>query len=468
MTKLQFWRAGIKENLSDLLSEQAHLNFQFQMFFRRVMDIPRCVQNFRDFANAALFKLTPSTLLEQPTGKFLNYVKYDPVGVAGLISPWNLPLYLVSHQDFQKLVGCLIFSCLSNWHQHLLLGTLLFASQVRWPVSLPGFWCMRSSWQGSHPELLTWWLEKENLPVNVLSTIRMFIFWVSLVVLWSERRSRKMVPSWTRRYLWKWAERILVLYMQTIANRISPQLQGDETKRMTNQKRCFLVFRSSFLNQGEICLCTSRLFVQRPIFDEFVKSYVEEAKKVIAQITDEHHSTSFQFVVGDPSTAVQLGAMNSKVHFEKVKSYIEIAKQDGGHIHCGGVVTVPNGCENVSLNGKSLCFDAEWSFQGYFIAPTVITGLPDTSRVMTDEIFGPVVCVTPFDTSEVSDTTLLEHHIKITQEVIERANSTSYGLSATVWSANTDELLNTANELRAGTVWCNTWLVKLETWQNRN
>ncbi|CAI2357395.1 unnamed protein product [Caenorhabditis sp. 36 PRJEB53466] len=346
----------------------------------KVMDIPRCVQNFRDFANAALFTLSTSKILEQPTGKCINYVKYDPVGVAGLISPWNLPLYLLSFKLAPALVAGNTAVCKPSEMTSVTAWVLMHAFKLAgFP---PGVVNMiigegRSAGQRlvDHPD------------VNLIS------FTGSTLI------GKKIQEDGAK-----------------LNKKVSLEMGGKNPGIVYSNYRksdIAAIARSSFLNQGEICLCTSRLFVQKPIFDEFVKSYVEEAKK---------------FTVGDPKTGVNIGAMNSKVHFEKVKSYIELAKQEGGQILCGGVTSVPNGCEN-----------------GYFISPTVIVGLPDSSKVMTDEIFGPVVCITPFETSE---------------EVIERANSTNYGLSATVWSANTDELLNTANELRAGTVWCNTWLAR--------
>ncbi|KAK5979188.1 2-aminomuconic 6-semialdehyde dehydrogenase, partial [Trichostrongylus colubriformis] len=132
--------------------------------------------------------------------------------------------------------------------------------------------------------------------------------------------------------------------------------------------------------------------------------------------------------VGDPVKDVTLGAMNSEAHFNKVKSYISLAEKEGGKVHCGGVVNMDGDMKD-----------------GYYIAPTVITDVEDSSRCMQEEIFGPAVCVTEFDSTE---------------EVISRANATPYGLSATVWSENSNELINTAHGLRVGTVWCNTWLTR--------
>ncbi|KAF1748245.1 hypothetical protein GCK72_024712 [Caenorhabditis remanei] len=346
----------------------------------KVMDIPRCVQNFRDFANAALYSLSTSKILEQPTGKCVNYVKHDPVGVAGLISPWNLPLYLLSFKLAPALVAGNTVVCKPSEMTSVTAWVLMHAFKlVGFPAGVVNMVIGEGRSAGQrlvdHPD------------VHLISFTGSTLIGKKI-----QEDSAKM------------------------NKKVSLEMGGKNPGIVYSNYRksdIATIARSSFLNQGEICLCTSRLFVQRPILEDFLTSYVEEAKK---------------YTVGDPTSQVQIGAMNSKVHFEKVKKYIDIAKSEGGTILCGGVKEISNGCKD-----------------GYFIAPTVIVGLPDSSQVMTDEIFGPVVCITPFDTAE---------------EVIERANSTSYGLSATVWSANTDELLNTANELRAGTVWCNTWLAR--------
>ncbi|PIO73281.1 aldehyde dehydrogenase family protein [Teladorsagia circumcincta] len=164
------------------------------------------------------------------------------------------------------------------------------------------------------------------------------------------------------------------------------------------------IARSCFINQGEICLCSSRIFVHKAIYRSFVELLVQEAKK---------------FTVGDPSKEVTLGAMNSEAHFNKVKSYISLSEKEGGTVQCGGEIKLDGSLKN-----------------GYYIAPTVITDLGDSSRCMQEEIFGPVVCVTEFESTE---------------EVVSRANATPYGLSATVWSENNKELINTAHALRVGT-----------------
>ncbi|XP_053880234.1 2-aminomuconic semialdehyde dehydrogenase isoform X2 [Malaclemys terrapin pileata] len=175
--------------------------------------------------------------------------------------------------------------------------------------------------------------------------------------------------------------------------------------------------RSSFANQGEICLCTSRIFVQRSIYNEFLKRFVEEARK---------------WKVGSPSDPTSsMGALISKEHLEKVKNYVKKARAEGARILCGeGVdsLVLPTGNQN-----------------GYFMLPTVIAEVKDESCCMQEEIFGPVTCVVLFDTEE---------------EVIKRANGVKYGLAATIWSSDVGRVHRVAKRLQAGLVWTNCWLVR--------
>jgi aminomuconate-semialdehyde/2-hydroxymuconate-6-semialdehyde dehydrogenase len=173
--------------------------------------------------------------------------------------------------------------------------------------------------------------------------------------------------------------------------------------------------RSSFANQGQICLCGSRIFVERPIFERFKTDFVARASAL---------------VVGDPlDEASDLGAVVSETHMEKVLSYIELAHQEGGKILCGGT--------RVRLEGR--CSG------GYFIRPTIIENLTCGCRTNQEEIFGPVVTIMPFDTEE---------------EVLEYANSVKYGLSATVWTENLSRAHRVAARLESGIVWVNCWLLR--------
>ncbi|MDP1747013.1 MAG: aldehyde dehydrogenase family protein, partial [Bacteroidota bacterium] len=172
---------------------------------------------------------------------------------------------------------------------------------------------------------------------------------------------------------------------------------------------------SSFANQGQICLCGSRIFIEKSIYEKFKVEFISKVKTL---------------KVGNPADAEsRLGAVVSKAHMEKILSYVELAKQEGGTILSGG--------HQVKLEG-------EFS-EGYYIAPTVIEGLAYNCRTNQEEIFGPVVTLTPFETEE---------------EVLMYANSTQYGLSAIVWTESLTRAHRVAGMLHAGIVWINCWLLR--------
>jgi aminomuconate-semialdehyde/2-hydroxymuconate-6-semialdehyde dehydrogenase len=172
---------------------------------------------------------------------------------------------------------------------------------------------------------------------------------------------------------------------------------------------------SSFANQGQICLCGSRIFVERKLYERFKNDFVEKTKALL---------------VGDPlDDKTKVGAIVSKQHQEKIMSYIELAKQEGGKILCGGNVLKLVG--NLS--------------EGYYIEPTVIEGLSHNCRTNQEEIFGPVVTITPFDSEA---------------EALGMANSTIYGLASIVWTENLTRAHRLANQLHAGIVWVNCWLLR--------
>jgi acyl-CoA reductase-like NAD-dependent aldehyde dehydrogenase len=170
--------------------------------------------------------------------------------------------------------------------------------------------------------------------------------------------------------------------------------------------------RSSFANQGEICLCGSRIFVHEKVYEEFISAFVAQAK---------------QLKVGDPNDpGTNLGPLVSEQHLQKVLSYVKIGREEGGQILCGGEDRLSN-------------------YEGYFMNPTIIATKSPKCRVMQDEIFGPVVTVTPFSTEE---------------QVIEWANGVKYGLSASVWTENGKRQRRVAEALRVGTVWVNCWMFR--------
>jgi aminomuconate-semialdehyde/2-hydroxymuconate-6-semialdehyde dehydrogenase len=170
--------------------------------------------------------------------------------------------------------------------------------------------------------------------------------------------------------------------------------------------------RSSFINQGEVCLCGSRIYVERPAYEEFLEKFVAKTKEL---------------KVGKPfDENTNVGALVSKEHYDRVLSYIEIAREEGGTFLTGG--NRPEGLD-----------------KGYFLEPTIIADLGEDSRCVREEIFGPVVTVIPFDTEE---------------EVIRQANDTHYGLSASIWTNDLKRAHRVAHEIEAGIIWVNTWFLR--------
>jgi aminomuconate-semialdehyde/2-hydroxymuconate-6-semialdehyde dehydrogenase len=174
--------------------------------------------------------------------------------------------------------------------------------------------------------------------------------------------------------------------------------------------------RAAFTNQGQICLCGSRLLVQRDVFDEFVRGLVARASSLR---------------IGDPlDESTQQGSLVSEAHREKVAGYVRLARELGGRVLCGGEAPDP-----ASL--------PERVRGGAFYRPTVIAGLDPACRVEQEEIFGPVVTVQPFDDEE--------HALAL-------ANGTPYGLAATVWTSDLSRAHRVAARLESGVVWVNTWM----------
>jgi aminomuconate-semialdehyde/2-hydroxymuconate-6-semialdehyde dehydrogenase len=173
--------------------------------------------------------------------------------------------------------------------------------------------------------------------------------------------------------------------------------------------------RSSFSNQGEICLCGSRVFIEKSIYEKFKTEFIAEVKKL---------------KTGDPLDDKNwIGAIVSKPHYEKILGYIKLAKEEGGTILCGG--------NSVNPGGKNA--------NGYFIEPTVIEGLPYNCRTNQEEIFGPVVTLMPFENEE---------------EVLKYANSTTFGLAASIWTTNLSRAHRMAAHVESGIIWVNCWLLR--------
>ncbi len=344
------------------------------------VDIPRASANMRFFATASLHTAAESHLME---GEAINYTTRTPIGVAGCISPWNLPLYLFTWKIAPALAsGCTVVAKPSE----LTPMTAFLFSKL----------CMEA-----------------GLPPGVLNIVHGLGKKVGQAIV---EHPNITAISFTGGTV---TGKTIAATAAPMFKKLSLELGGKNPNIIFAdcdfEDALTTSINSSFSNQGEICLCGSRILVERSLFDRFTTEFVKRTQAL---------------PVGDPLLeATRLGALVSEGHMQKVLSYIELAKQEGGTIACGGARAVVEGrCAS-----------------GYFVQPTVITGLPHNCRTNQEEIFGPVVTIMPFDTED---------------EVIAFANSTAYGLSATIWTNNLKRAHRVAHQLKSGIIWINCWLLR--------
>ncbi len=350
------------------------------LWLARQVDIPRASANFRYFANA----ITQfSSEAHETVGKeAINYSLRQPLGVVGCISPWNLPLYLFSWKIAPALAaGNTVIAKPSE----VTPMTAYLLSKICIEAGLPAG--VLNILHGYGPEV--------GAAMSKHPAIKAISFTGSTNV--GGEIAKIAAPMFKKVSLEMGGKNPNIIFADSNYDRML------ET-----------TLRSSFANQGQICLCGSRIFVERPLYERFKKDFVEK---------------TLALKVGAPLEAdTKVGAVVSQSHYDKILSCIELAKKEGGRMLCGGKSVQPQGFE-----------------QGWYIEPTIIEGLNMDCRTNQEEIFGPVVTLMPFDTEE---------------EVLTYANGTSYGLSATIWTENLSRAHRMAKELEAGIVWINTWLLR--------
>lgn len=342
-------------------------------------DIPRAISNIKFFAAAQMN--FPSESHHTP-GQGINYTLRKPLGVVGCISPWNLPLYLFTWKIAPALAA----------------GNTVVAKP--------------SEITPATAYLLTKICEKINFPKGVLNVVHGLGPKVGQPIVESKRIKAVAFTGGTQ------TGRIINKVCAEQFKKVSLELGGKNPNIIFEDVNIDEVIettvKSSFNNQGQICLCGSRIFIHKNIYELFKVRFVERIKKL---------------QIGDPLTDVNIGAVVSASHLEKILSYIELAKQEGGTILSGGKRFTPDGrCEN-----------------GYFIEPTIIEGLDYQCRVNQEEIFGPVVTLTPFETEE---------------EVIMMANSTPFGLACSIWTKDIERGHRMSEAIESGIIWVNTWMVR--------
>jgi aminomuconate-semialdehyde/2-hydroxymuconate-6-semialdehyde dehydrogenase len=366
--------ALIEQNLDELARLESIDNGKTLSLAKR-LDIPRAVANFRFFATAILHQSSEAHVTDAAA---LNYTLRQPLGVAGLISPWNLPLYLLSWKIAPAIAA----------------GNTCVAK----PSELTPLTANRLA------ELSI----EAGIPPGVINIVHGYGNKAGRALTCHDDVAAISFTGGT-------------VTGAAVAANAAPRFK--KLSLELGGKNPNLIFadadlddaiatsiRSSFWNQGEICLCGSRIFVERSIHDEFVSRFAAAAKALR---------------IGDPlDDSTDVGALISEAHLEKVMGYIDLATTEGGTIVAGG---------------------HRLERPGYFVEPTIIIGLGTGCRVLQEEIFGPVVTVTPFDSED---------------EAVAFANSTRYGLSATVWTRDLSRAHRVAANLDAGTIWINCWLLR--------
>ena len=346
----------------------------------RAVDIPRAVSNFRFYATAAMHTANES---HDTVGQAINYTLRQPIGVVGCISPWNLPLYLFTW----KIAPAIAAGC-----------TVVAKPSEVTPMTA---------------YLLSKLCIEAGLPAGVLNIVHGLGTKVGAAIV-----AHKDIKAISFTGGTKTGEEI-ARTAAPMFKKLSLELGGKNPNIIfadcNFDEMLATTVRSSFSNQGEICLCGSRIFVERPIYDRFKKDFV----KCVSRLK-----------VGDPrQTETDVGAIVSKPHFDKIMSYISLAQEESGTILTGGKQVVVGGrCSG-----------------GWFIEPTVIEGLSHNCRTNQEEIFGPVATIMPFDTED---------------EVLGYANSVRYGLSATIWTENLSRAHRVAAGLESGIIWINCWLLR--------
>ncbi len=369
----------IEQNLDRLVEAESKDNGK-PIWLAKAVDIPRASSNFRFFANAITQFASESH--ESVGHDAMNYTLRQPIGVVGCISPWNLPLYLFTWKIAPAIAAG---NCVVAKPSEVTPMTAYLLGEI----------CTEA-----------------GLPNGVLNIVHGLGTTAGQAIV--EHPDIKAISftggTATGAHIAKVAAPMF--------KKLSLELGGKNPNIIFADcdygDMLINTIRSSFGNQGQICLCGSRIFVEASIYEQFKKDFVDVVSKN---------------KVGHPAAPdTKFGALVSKPHLEKVLSYVEIAKEEGGKILYGGNRLTIEGYEN-----------------GYYMEPTIIEVETDDCRINQEEVFGPVVTIMPFETEE---------------EVLKMANSVKYGLSATLWTSNLKRTMRMTKQLQTGIVWVNTWLMR--------
>jgi aminomuconate-semialdehyde/2-hydroxymuconate-6-semialdehyde dehydrogenase len=368
-SKLLLKLADLIEKNFDELAELEARDSGKPLSLARILDIPRAVANFRFFATAILHEASEAHITDTAA---INYTLRQPLGVVGLISPWNLPLYLLSWKIAPAIAAG--NTCVAKPSEMTPLTAHRLAELSLEAGIPPGVINIVHGLGGKAGRALTC-----HDDVAAISFTGGTVTGAAVAA--------NAAPRFKKLSLELGGKNPTIVFADA---------DLDDAFKTTT--------RAAFWNQGEICLCGSRVFVEESIYEKFVEGFVKLARELR---------------IGE-----DIGALISAAHLEKVLGYIELAKEEGGTIAAGG---------------------RRVDRKGYFVEPTVITGLGCDCRVLQEEIFGPVVTITPF---------------RGESEAIAFANSTRYGLSASVWTRDLSRAHRVAAAVESGTVWINCWLLR--------
>jgi aminomuconate-semialdehyde/2-hydroxymuconate-6-semialdehyde dehydrogenase len=372
--------ANLIERDLDALAEAESIDNGKPKLLAKTVDIPRAVANFKFYATAAMHTATEA---HETVGEALNYTLRQPLGVVGCISPWNLPLYLFTWKIAPALAaGC----CVVAKPSEITPMTAYLLAKL----------CIEA-----------------GLPEGVLNIVHGLGTRTGSAIV--KHKDIKAISFTGGTRTGEWIAREAAPKFKKLSLELGGKNPNIIFADCAYEEMLATTVRSSFSNQGQICLCGSRIFVERPIYERFKADFVDRVAELI---------------IGDPlENETNIGAVVSAPHLEKVLSYIELAKEEGGRILLGG--------NRAKLNGRCA--------NGWFIEPTIIEDLAFDCRTNQEEIFGAVVSLQPFDTED---------------EVLAYANSVEYGLSATLWTENLSRAHRLAERIESGIVWINCWLLR--------
>ncbi|MFC6996843.1 aldehyde dehydrogenase [Rufibacter roseus] len=369
----------IDQNL-DRLAEAETTDNGKPLQLAKTIDIPRASSNLHFFGTGIQHFASESHFME---GVAVNYTVRRPLGVVACISPWNLPLYLFTWKIAPALAAgnCVVAkpSEITPYTAHLLAELCVEAS----------------------------------LPAGVLNIVHGTGPKVGAAMVAHPEVKAISFTGGTQ------TGKAIAQVAAPMFKKLSLELGGKNATIIFAdcdfEKTVDTAVRAAFANQGQICLCGSRILVERPLYEKFKTAFLEKVRNL---------------QVGDPlAVDTKLGALVSEQHLQKVMNYIALAKEEGGTLLTGG--------ERVRMEGRCA--------NGYFLQPTVFESLSHSCRTNTEEIFGPVVTLRPFDSEE---------------EAVHFANYTDYGLAASVWTQDLTRAHRVAHSLQSGIVWVNTWLLR--------